>query len=129
MPWEYCPWSSEQPRKLQARSLLRPQTIFPGTDIKNSYYSISSHCKKVCTANAAFTWLRSTWQLANVFQYNPSSREIVAFFVNIGKREKQKPLQRNPLQQSYCDEVIPRKPLQQSHCKEGITKGIVFSYL
>ena len=48
----------------------------------------------------------------DIFRYSPSSRKMVALFVNIGKREKKKPLER-----SRCNETIVIKPLQRSRCK------------
>ena len=37
-------------------------------------------------------WIRSPGRLANIFRYRPTSRKMAALFVNIGEREKQKPL-------------------------------------
>ena len=59
-----------------------------------------------------FHWLISPWQRMDIFRYSPSSRKMVALFVNIGKREKKKPLER-----SRCNETIVIKPLQRSRCK------------
>ena len=46
------------------------------------------------------------------FRYSTSSRKIVALFINIGEREKQK-----LLQQSRCNRAIATMTLQQTHCK------------
>ena len=54
-----------------------------------------------------FNWLRSPWERADIFRYSPSSRKMVALFVNIADQDK-----------NYCNEVLATKSLlQRSHYK------------
>ena len=56
-----------------------------------------------------FLWHRISWRGTCFFCYSPSWRSMIALLVNIGEREKQKPLQR-----SHCNKAIATKPLQSA---------------
>lgn len=58
-----------------------------------------SHYVKALAANASCSLSPS--QRANIIWYSPSSRKIVALFVNIGKRDKRKPFNELP-QRGHC---------------------------
>ena len=51
----------------------------------------------------SFHWLISPWRRADIFRYSPSSRKMVALFVNMGEWEKSKALER-----SHCNEAIAK---------------------
>ena len=68
-------------------------TVLYGEYVINiARYSPVVYTKKFVQLMLRFYWLRSPWQWTDVFQYSPSSRKLVALFVNIDQREKWNPL-------------------------------------